>query len=307
MVQIENRFSRNALALRKYFESSLTDASRRFSWEFFNSSDLYVHLRTPAAELFKSFPAFDKFTTELKNWGTKTLGCGELSPIWASLYINDCEQRWHSDRPHGPWAFVYSLTPTKRVFTGGATEILRPEVLRFWESGPQRTQNGFKNDFNESRLIETIQPDFNRLIVFDPKIPHRVSPLHGTRDPKQGRLVLHGWFTPPKTQLAGPLKPNLVDLFLGDLDEVISKLIHETPGSGHFAVELTVLPTGRVARPRFLLSSVQSVSFNQTAHLNKALQQKLTEFVNGVRFPKQKSATRITVPYNFDLEGVPKK
>lgn len=31
-----------------------------------------------------------------------------------------------------------------------------------------------------------------QLSVFDPRFPHGVRPVSGTRDPQQGRLVLHG-------------------------------------------------------------------------------------------------------------------
>ena len=40
-------------------------------------------------------------------------------------------------------------------------------------------------------------PRFNQLLVFDPRLPHGVRPVEGTRDPRAARLVLHGWFTQP--------------------------------------------------------------------------------------------------------------
>lgn len=42
-----------------------------------------------------------------------------------------------------------------------------------------------------------VPPLFNRLTVFDPRYPHGVRAVEGTRDPMKARLVLHGWFTEP--------------------------------------------------------------------------------------------------------------
>ena len=36
--------------------------------------------------------------------------------------------------PHGPWAFVYSLTPNKKEFRGGETLILKPNTLNYWSN-----------------------------------------------------------------------------------------------------------------------------------------------------------------------------
>ena len=44
-------------------------------------------------------------------------------------------QELHADSPHGPWAFVFSLTDWEhRAFTGGETAIFKPHMLDFWSS-----------------------------------------------------------------------------------------------------------------------------------------------------------------------------
>lgn len=44
-------------------------------------------------------------------------------------------QELHADSPHGPWAFVLSLTDWEhRGFTGGETVIFKPHMLDFWSS-----------------------------------------------------------------------------------------------------------------------------------------------------------------------------
>lgn len=42
------------------------------------------------------------------------------------------------------------------------------------------------------QLVTLVEPLFNQLTVFDPRFPHGVRPVHGTRDPMKSRLVLHG-------------------------------------------------------------------------------------------------------------------
>lgn len=108
--------------------------------------------------------------------------------VWERPFARDgCRQELHADVPHGPWAFVLSLTNwDERRFTGGETFILKPETLDYWR--------GFDASAVVERgsLVDTVPPLFNRLTVFDPRLPHGVSAVHGTRDPREGRLVLHG-------------------------------------------------------------------------------------------------------------------
>ena len=70
-----------------------------------------------------------------------------------------------------------------RGFTGGETMILKPHVLDYWRS----FQPGV--GLEERHFIDTVEPHFNRLTVFDPRFPHGVRPVAGTRDPLKGRLV----------------------------------------------------------------------------------------------------------------------
>lgn len=70
--------------------------------------------------------------SRLLDFGQERLGCGNISPVWLSNYVHGCRQELHADLPHGPWAFVLSLTPAPRRFTGGETMILKPSVLDYW-------------------------------------------------------------------------------------------------------------------------------------------------------------------------------
>jgi len=51
-----------------------------------------------------------------------------------------------------------------RVFRGGETMLLRPQVLDYWGS----LYDG-KKGLEQHDLVKLIEPHFNRLVVFDPR------------------------------------------------------------------------------------------------------------------------------------------
>ena len=64
-----------------------------------------------------------------------------------------------------------------------------------------------------SDLVTLVPPHFNQLTVFDPRLPHGVRTVEGTRDPRRSRLVLHGWFTQPAPFFQGvPHQPQIAAL-----------------------------------------------------------------------------------------------
>ena len=78
-------------------------------------------MRTPAENYFGS-EGFAELLEALTKFGQETLGCTAISPPWLSVYVDGCEQRYHTDSWHGPWAFVLSLT-------GEREKLLRPVFL----------------------------------------------------------------------------------------------------------------------------------------------------------------------------------
>ncbi len=53
--------------------------------------------------------------------------------------------------------------------------------------------------------VTAVEPAFNRLTLFDPRLPHGVRAVEGTRDLRRGRLVVTGWFTEPTPFFNGAL------------------------------------------------------------------------------------------------------
>ncbi|MGZ3651097.1 MAG: 2OG-Fe(II) oxygenase [Bdellovibrionota bacterium] len=292
---IEDSFSPLSAALRAEFDSKFADPkatrSDRFVWDFWNVPGQYTHLRTPAEHFF-SRKNYGAFLRQLGDWARLNLGCSAITPPWLSYYVEGCEQNLHSDVPHGPWAFVYSLSPRKRVFQGGETLLLRPETLDYWRnfaSAQDRELNSF---------VERIEPRFNRLVVFDPRIPHGVTRVSGTMDPREARLVMHGWFTDPRPCVQGALSARqaapVLDEAVGSLADSISSL-----GIWHgiLSLRLAVSKSGGVSGVKILADTLVPVS-GDPAH-SALIRRNALAALNGLRFPRAKGASAITLPLLF--------
>ena len=198
------------------FQNPLSSSSDRFIWDYWYVPNQYKLLRTPAEAFFPPH-LYDDLVDQLTAFGESVLGCRGLSPIWLSYYIDGCKQELHTDAPHGPWAFVLSLTTTcpatatprpdsnhdsnsnsnqrnpKYLLQGGETFLLNPEVVlgNYW------AQLNPSTGLETPQLTIHVKPELGRLTVFDGRIPHGVNQVRGADDPLDARVVLHGWFTPP--------------------------------------------------------------------------------------------------------------
>jgi hypothetical protein len=286
-----------ARVLRREFETILKDphSPDRFQWDWWHLPGRYTHLRTPAARFF-SEDSTERLISGLRSYGRDFLGCQDISPIWLSSYVEGCEQRLHADRPHGPWAFVLSLSPAVRKFQGGETMIVRPEILSLWNQGVP-----LGRAFEESEIVERIPSVHGRLLVFDPRRPHGVSRLSGTLDPLEGRLVVHGWFTQPQPFIDGPLSPRAAETSLQAFDEILAqKFSTGIESTGTVAFRISIRPNGDVSRVIKLASSLVA-SLPETERRES---QMLTKVVGGHfknwKFPRAKEASSLTLPLSFE-------
>ncbi len=287
--------------MRRYLEEVLGDPRgadpRRFCWDYWHVPGQYRLLRTPAYHFFPK-PLYEAFHQRLALWGREVLGCHDLSPPWMSAYVDGCEQNFHADLPHGPWAFVYSLTPGPRAFRGGETLLLRDEVLSFWEQASLGGESGLE----EREVIEKVTPDFNRLVVFDPRIPHGVSRVEGALDPLAGRIVVHGWFVQPRPFIRGRLTEKQL---MREIERVLAALdalfqLPENSGvplSGMVSVRFKVGTGGRAQSPKILAHSLRSSA------LSPALPQKVLGVILGEitrsRFDIRAAGSVVTLPLTF--------
>jgi 2-oxoglutarate-Fe(II)-dependent oxygenase superfamily protein len=293
-VVIVDDFAREARALRRVFDDRFADPRStrgdRFVWDWWHVPGQYTHLRTPAWQYFPR-AVYEAFHRRLVAWGRETLGCHDISPPWLSCYVDGCRQELHGDLPHGPWAFVYSLTPWRgRTFRGGETLLLRDEVLDFWHD--------FRSEraVEEGELVRAIEPRFGRLVAFDPRIPHGVRTVTGTRDPREGRLVIHGWFVQPRPFIRGPLARRELTARTGELAGELERA--GVPLAGMLALAFDVDRSGGPRRVRVLSDTTRVPRSDERARAR--LVRGLRQTVATWKFSRQRGPSRVTLPLVFE-------
>ena len=290
-------FHDKALDLRSHFEDRFRDPrearSDRFVWDYWHVPGQYTALRTPAYHFFPK-KMYDSFHQQLVWWGRRNLGCHDVSPPWMSCYLDGFGQELHGDLPHGPWAFVYSLTPwAKRKFRGGETILLKEDILTYWQ--------GFKSKrgLEQNDILQEVPAKFNRLTVFDPRVPHGVRTIEGVRDLLEGRLVIHGWFVQPRPFIEGPLTPRELQGAIDDLSHELSTLIQDGLDlQGMVSLKIDVAATGRITKTTVLSNSLRHPEGD--ARIPKALLKHVAQFLTRFTFKKQKGASSVTLPLVFE-------
>jgi hypothetical protein len=309
---VKTGFCSSAKALRRAFEAKFADPrdtrSDRFVWDYWHIENQYSVLRTPARHFFPK-AAFQALENELHRFGQTQLGCNGISDPWLSLYVDGSYQNLHADSPHGPWAYVYSLTPWKnRSFRGGETLVARDEILDFWPNFTRNRRN--ERGIEMDDLFDAIPAEFNQLTLFDPRLPHGVKEVRGPRDPLQGRLVIHGWFVEPRPFIEGGLAPkvsrsgknaqNPVDTLLDEILMPISQELSALPSlQGTLSIRLHVSPQGKPGKQELLTHTlIDSTRPSDPAPALEALSI-IAEGLSEARFPKARAPSRITIPFLF--------
>ncbi len=293
--QSHQNFYPNANQLRghftKLFENPLDTKSERFCWDYWYVKDQYKLIRTPAEHFFTG-DLYESFEKYLISWGKENLGCNNVSPMWLSYYVDGCEQKLHSDSPHGPWAFVFSLTDwDKRTFTGGETFLLKPETLSYWDFFDN------KAGVEKPQLIETIPPRFNQLTVFDPRFPHGVQRVHGAHEPKDSRIVIHGWFTEPSPCFFGALTEAECHASLNtQLDNLNLKIQTQGVFNGLLSFKVNINPDGSVKNINNLCDTL--IEINALIG-NDELIDLITNELKGLSFPKKDKPSSLILPFVF--------
>jgi hypothetical protein len=296
-VRIEDNFYPQAKKLRKAFDDRFANPLRatpeRFCWDYWLVPQQYKLLRTPA-EAFFGDKLFQPFLAHLLQWGRENLGCQMISHPWLSLYLDGCYQSLHSDVPHGPWSFVYSLTPwSTRTFRGGETLLAKPKLLRYFQEVSHEHSDEHENFFQK------IEPAMNRLTVFDPRYPHGVQEVKGEEDLLKGRLVIHGWFTEPRPMLAGALTFKQI---LKSLDQLANHLIQQLEPSqfyGLLSLKFRVQTSGKIQSTEVLCGHlVNGQGDSLPMPLLKTIIRAIMEG-NEIQFPKARGMSTITLPIEF--------
>ena len=186
-------FFEGARPLRKELDSRLSDARDpfdpgRFAWEPWHIDGQFSQARTPARSFFtgSTFAAFER---RLLAWAGLSLGLSRLGgPPWLSSLVDGGFQALHRDSPNGEFAFSFGLS-RGRGFRGGETQIASFDLLDYFRRG------GHTNERAASPLFEEIPSRFNKLVVFDARLPHAVRMVQGPRHVRDGRVAIQGWLS----------------------------------------------------------------------------------------------------------------
>jgi hypothetical protein len=295
-VVVVDKFAPEASALRQTFDERFAEPrstrADRFVWDYWHVPGQYTALRTPAWTYFAK-RTYEAFHRRLVAWGRATLGCHDISPPWLSLYIDGCRQELHGDLPHGPWAFVFSLTHwERRAFRGGETLLVRDEVLDFWQDFAS------VRSVEEGELIRAVEPKFGRLVAFDPRIPHGVREVRGTQDPREGRLVIHGWFVQPRPFVQGPLRARVLAARIEELTGALGTWIGALPIAGLASFAFDVDRRGRAVRVTLLSDTTRVPAADERAR--RGLVKKIRDAIARWEFGAQRATSRVTLPLVFE-------
>lgn len=289
-------FSKLSKPLRLHFDqqfkSPLETVASRFSWDYWNVPGQYRLLRTPAEHFF-GLKRLQEIQKALTTWGQKNLGCAQISPIWLSYYVDGFEQRLHCDNGHGPWAFVWSLSPSKPLFQGGQTKIMKPQTLEYWK------HHQFGQGLEEAQMFDFIEPKFNRLVVFDPRVPHGVERVEGVHDPREARLVLHGWFTHPEPILSPGIPKGRVHSQLKTLVQEEGQIFAESHQvTGTLCFQILVRPSGLIQEICILTQNLRSRN-SQEGTIQRLIGQ-MAQKLSCWSFPKGPSGRFVVLPLIFE-------
>jgi hypothetical protein len=277
-------FFADARAMRRELDRRLADRTSpfdpaRFVWEHWHVPGQFSQLRTPARSFF-SAPLTLAFEGRLLRWAKASLGVSRLGgPPWLSAITDGGFQGVHRDSPNGQLAFSYGLATGR--FAGGETLLARDELLDYFRSGSHA------EDTADTPLFDEVRPRFDRLVVFDSRLPHAVRAVEGPRRTRDGRIAIQGWLAAAGCVVDGAYAPdeatraaNLALARAGDVRGV----------EGLLAVRLETGKDGRVKRALPLASTLVEVTRGAPERAARRILQALVR----ARFPA--GAARIVVP-----------
>jgi hypothetical protein len=251
-------------------------------WNYWYVPDLYTYLRTKPEKLIPR-ALVQRFHDAISRWARETLGMAKVHWPYLSLYVDGCQQGLHNDSANGRFGYVYSLTWEDRKTIGGETIVLREGDL---------FRSNMTNSAAGVGIYELIPPRFNRLAVFDDRMPHGVQRVEGSMDPLEGRFVLHGHISEAGPVVDGGLTPEIVsDTF----DQALGALADELAGTGHHGpvtLHMRVSASGEVRSVRLLLDRLARRDGGFTADAVA----RIVAAAEAMRFPAADMPSEIRAP-----------
>ena len=253
-------------------------------WNYWHVPGSYNYLRTTPEKVL----ARDKvaeFVDALRTFAAVKFGFAGVSWPFLGLYVPGCSQSLHNDSTNGQMGYVYSLTRNARQTIGGETLIVHDRDL-FRTSLDQAAAG--------TALFDLVEPRFNRLTLFDDRIPHAVQRVDGSMNPLEGRFVLHGHIRESGVIAQGALPANVIQQpvveALKELREGVANAVN-----GPLVLAVEIGKSGEVERMRPIFDRLAS---NGEVDID-ALRAEAAERISRLKFPAASSSTRANIPLMF--------
>jgi hypothetical protein len=283
-----------AMAMRRDIEAHFASPEKHMPashqvWNYWHVPGMYTYMRT-APERVVERRKVEHFMGALQNWSLNALGFGDVSWPWLSMYVPGCRQNVHNDSLNGRFAFVYSLTSDARKTIGGETIVFRDGDLFRDNVGKAGAGPSFQ---------ASIPPKFNRLVIFDDRMPHGVERVDGSMEPNEARFVLHGHIKENGVHAAGGLSSAQANAVATSILEPFCeaafariRLYH-----GPLVLRLDVNAKGAVTFCRVMLDRVVSAERSDIDWLR--LRGKLMSAFEAAKYPEASGPSVIVQPVMF--------
>jgi hypothetical protein len=115
-------------------------------------------------------------------------------------------------------------------------------------------------------------------------------------DPLQARLVIHGWFTQPKTYTNGYLPSKSTEKILNQAFSRVEDCLAAHPAlQGTVSLNLQVTTSGSVKKAQFLTNTLMTTE----GETPQALHRELLKIYGSLQFASARGPTEITIPLIF--------